>query len=97
MIVYLVFSHHGFWSGDLFLIAPFPDRCLFVPLYVSGLKYIYEMTKDVESELRLDMVKSTEEKGHTTYQSFSISGPSNYSLHIGTYSGTAGNNDHEVI
>ena len=25
------FSHLGFWSGNLFLIAPFPDRCLIVP------------------------------------------------------------------
>ena len=25
------FSHLGFWSGNLFLIAPFPDLCLLVP------------------------------------------------------------------
>ena len=49
------------------------------------------MTKSVENELRIDMVKSTEEKGHVTYQSFSISGPTNYTFHIGNYSGTAGN------
>ena len=24
-------SHLGFWSGNLFLIAPFPDLCLLVP------------------------------------------------------------------
>ena len=24
------FSHLGFWSGNLFLIAPFPDLCLLV-------------------------------------------------------------------
>ena len=35
LIVSLVFSHLGFWSGNLFLIAPFPDLCLLVPLYVS--------------------------------------------------------------
>ena len=28
-----VFSHLGFWSGNLFLIAPFPDLCLLVPFY----------------------------------------------------------------
>ena len=29
LIVNLVFfSHLGFWSGNLFLIAPFPDLCL---------------------------------------------------------------------
>ena len=31
LIVNLVFYHIGFWSGNLFLIAPFPDRCLPVP------------------------------------------------------------------
>ena len=30
LIVSLVFSHLGFWSGSLFLIAPFPDLCLHV-------------------------------------------------------------------
>ena len=29
----MVFSHLGFWSGNLFLIAPFPDLCLLVPFY----------------------------------------------------------------
>ena len=32
LIVGLVFSHLGFWSGNLFLIAPFPDLCLLVSL-----------------------------------------------------------------
>ena len=35
LIVSLLFSHLGFWSGDLFLIAPFPDLCLLVPTYFS--------------------------------------------------------------
>ena len=35
LIVGLVFSHLGFWSGNLFLIAPFPDLCLLVPLHVE--------------------------------------------------------------
>ena len=26
----MFFSHLGFWSGNLFLIAPFPDLCLLV-------------------------------------------------------------------
>ena len=34
LIVGLVFSRLGFWSGNLFLIAPFPDLCLLVPFYV---------------------------------------------------------------
>ena len=33
LIVNLVFSHLGFWSGNLFLVAPFPDLCLLVVLY----------------------------------------------------------------
>ena len=36
LIVSLVFSHLGFWSGNLFLIAPFPDLCLLVPFYVEA-------------------------------------------------------------
>ena len=31
LIVSLVFSHLGFWSGNLFLIALFPDLCLLLP------------------------------------------------------------------
>ena len=31
LIVNLFFSHLGFWSGNLFLIASFPDLCLLVP------------------------------------------------------------------
>ena len=33
LIVDSVFSHLGFWSGNLFLIAPFPDLCLLVPFH----------------------------------------------------------------
>ena len=33
LIVSLVFSHLGFWSGNLFLIAPFPDLCLLVSFH----------------------------------------------------------------
>ena len=34
LIVSLFFSHLGFWSGNLSLIAPFPDLCLLVPFYL---------------------------------------------------------------
>ena len=37
LIVSLVFSHLGFWSGNLFLIAPFPDLCLLVPFHKFSL------------------------------------------------------------
>ena len=39
LIVSLVFSHLGFWSGNLFLIAPFPDLCLLVSFYIEKLGY----------------------------------------------------------
>ena len=37
LIVSLVFSHLGFWSGNLFLIAPFsfPDLCLLVSFHLQ--------------------------------------------------------------
>ena len=38
LIVSLVFSHLGFWSGNLFLIAPFPDLCLLVPFSIKGVE-----------------------------------------------------------
>ena len=42
LIVSLVFSHLGFWSGNLFLIAPFPDLCLLVP-FCRFVPDIFEM------------------------------------------------------
>ena len=33
LILNLVFSNLAFWSGNLFLIAHFPDRCLRVSFY----------------------------------------------------------------
>ena len=39
LIVNLVFSHLGFWSGNLFLIAPFPDLCLLLPFSLSNTDY----------------------------------------------------------
>ena len=56
LIVSLVFSHLGFWSGNLFLIAPFPDLCLLVPFYFLLLIYFrlfsqfYFMVTDVEKK-----------------------------------------------
>ena len=37
LIVSLVFFHLGFWSGNLFLIAPFPDLCILVPFFYSAI------------------------------------------------------------
>ena len=53
LIVNLVFSQLGFWSGGLFLIAPFPDLCLLVPFQYSaevlGYKRHRVTTHDVDS------------------------------------------------
>ena len=43
LIVSLVFSHIGFWSGNLFLIAPFPDLCLLVPFHILTLTYHFSI------------------------------------------------------
>ena len=55
------------------------------------------MTKGATNELRLDLEKSTGEKAYAVYQSFSLSGPSNYTLNIGNYSGTAGNTIFNIL
>ena len=41
LIVSLVFSHLGFWSGNLFLIAPFPDLCLLVPFFNENMQSLF--------------------------------------------------------
>ena len=51
LIVSLVFSHLGFWSGNLFLIAPVPDLCLLVPFYQKP----YICSKDIEQNSILNM------------------------------------------
>ena len=40
LIVSFVFSHLGFWSGNLFLIAPFPDLCLLVPFFGGEIIFV---------------------------------------------------------
>ena len=49
LIVALVFSHLGFWSGNLSLIAPFPDLCLLVPfcacMYICLFLVVYNNCK----------------------------------------------------
>ena len=55
-----------------------------------GLKYTYQMTVGVVNELRLDLENVTGDTAYEVYQDFSISGYPRYALHVGTYSGTAG-------
>ena len=51
LIVTLVFSHLGFWSGNLFLIASFPDLCLLVPyskaLYSMVISGHYQLEESI--------------------------------------------------
>ena len=54
LIVSFVFSHLGFWSGNLFLIAPFPDLCLLVPFYLSdNTKFGLKSSKDQNSSKKV--------------------------------------------
>ena len=52
LIVSLVFSHLGFWSGNLFLIAPFPDFCLLVPF---DLKFWVQMEGILQLPYRVSL------------------------------------------
>ena len=56
LVVGLVFSHLGFWSGNLFLIAPFPDLCLLVPLhdYSHFIKCSYFIKTKVENSININ-------------------------------------------
>ena len=33
----IVLTHLGFWCGNFFLIAPFPDNCLILHFYTANL------------------------------------------------------------
>ena len=56
LIVSLVFSHLGFWSGNLFLIAPFPDLCLLVPFYLGlGTDFDFETGFDLDLGTDFDL------------------------------------------
>ena len=50
LIVSLVFSHLGFWSGNLFLIAPFPDLCLLVPFWHTHKQNLVCVTCDCKTD-----------------------------------------------
>ena len=53
LIVSLVFSHLGFWSGNLFLIAPFPDLCLLVLFF--SLYRAYMMFTNIFGHLHVEV------------------------------------------
>ena len=57
LIVSLVFSHLGFWSGNLFLIAPFPDLCLLVPFsFAPGFSRLFGSQGSQSSDSLLNML-----------------------------------------
>ena len=58
LIVSLVFSHLGFWSGNLFLIAPFPDLCLCVP-FCGNMRFFRMCTKLYKYGARLLLTLKT--------------------------------------
>ena len=51
LIVSLVFSHLGFWSGSLFLIAPFPDLCLLVLFFPIQLFRVISLSRSRQVNL----------------------------------------------
>ena len=58
LIVNLVFSHLGFWSGNLFLVAPFPDHCLLVPFFEPQIQKVdtnYIRALDPEMKLAVTL------------------------------------------
>ena len=58
-----------------------------------GNQIIFEITKDDNVELRVDLVDKTGESGYAKYSYFSISGPEDfYRLYVNGYSGNAGKN-----
>ena len=52
LIVGLVFSHLDFWSGNRFLIAPFPYLCLLVPFY--SLLDMFQVSNEVHGLIDLN-------------------------------------------
>ena len=78
LIVSFVFSHLGFWSGNLFLIAPFPDLCLLVPfhvveVYASVFKILHRHLRDDILDLKYVKKKELAGKTHTTMSGLLIS------------------------
>ena len=66
MIVNLVFLAFGFLSGNVFLTAPFPDRCLLVPFnaFQKNLKIKDKTSIIRDPGLSLNSEKLTTEAQH---------------------------------
>ena len=72
LIVGLVFSHLGFWSGNLFLIAPFPDLCLLVPFSFYFIQYtgIFQFTRQAVKMQNPNIFENTNNFGTTLFLTF---------------------------
>ena len=67
LIVSLVFSHLGFWSGNLFLIAPFPDLCLLVT-FCATLKLCLKFNVTQTGESKTHKTSTTKQNKQTNKQ-----------------------------
>ena len=56
MIVSLFLFRLGFWSGNLFLIAPFPVRCLLVPFSSVLFLIIYQLMSPTDRNTSLLLI-----------------------------------------
>ena len=54
LIVSLFFSHFGFWGGNLFLIAPFPDLCLLVSFHKLIYKSLMKKVNPLSADAKID-------------------------------------------
>ena len=71
LLVSLVFSHLGFWSGNRFLIAPFPDRCILVPFYQKKMTVLVFFLKTLIVGTRKNRIAVLDQKyEENVYPSF---------------------------
>ena len=71
------FSHLGFWTGDFFLIAPFPDHCLLSPFCTSKKLKLDDQTSITTFPLssvssRLDSISIEPFRGTDLYISIQV-------------------------
>ena len=83
----LVSSHFGFWSGNFFLIAPFPDHCLLVPFYCKLYRlYVYVLASEFKNLLIIREIirkqKIREIKSRKNFRTQSVLGPSRWTKGI---------------
>ena len=71
LIVSLVFSHLGFWSGNLFLIAPFPDLCLLVPFYYKFIEYM-DTNSGIQELAYYSEMENSKNKSHAKISEFTV-------------------------